>query len=68
MKLALAVSPELITRTLILITLTLSGIGFTGHWIKYGLGHGRLLGLIPLFDVNSELNVPSCYSAALLLV
>jgi len=68
MKLAIAVSPERITRILILITLILSGISLIGQCIRYGLGYGGLLGLIPLFYVNSELNIPSCYSAVLLLV
>lgn len=67
MKLGIAVSPEQVARTLILITLALSAVSLVSQWIKYGLGYGRLLGLIPLFDINSELNIPSSYSAALLL-
>lgn len=68
MKLAIALSPERITRTLILITLILSAASLISQWVKYGLGYGRLLGLVPLFDVNSELNLPAFYSAVLLLV
>lgn len=67
MKLAIAVSPERITKTLIQITLVLSGLSLVGQWIKYHLGYGRLLGLVPLFDVNGELNLPAFYSAVLLL-
>jgi hypothetical protein len=64
MKLAIAVSPERITRSLILITLILSGLSLLSQWVKYGLGYGRLVGM---FDVNGERNLPASYSAALLL-
>lgn len=33
---------------------------------RVGFGHGRLLGLVPLFDLDGEANLPASYSAGLL--
>jgi hypothetical protein len=34
-----------------------------GIFIRYSLGHGRMLGFIPTFDFDGEKNVPALYSA-----
>lgn len=35
--------------------------------IRLGTGHGNLMGLIPMFDFNRELNIPTLYSSFALL-
>lgn len=45
--------------------LVLASIG--GQFSKFVLGHGRLLGLVSLFYIDREGNIPSFFSALLLL-
>lgn len=40
--------------------------GVLAEVARVGLGHGRLHGLVPLFDLDGEANLPAAYSAALL--
>jgi hypothetical protein len=47
------------------VTLILLHIG--GMYSRYVLGHGRLLGMIDTFNVNYENNVPTFFSALLLV-
>jgi hypothetical protein len=64
----LTISVERVTRwlTLAVAAVVLAGIG--GYISKHGFGHDRLLGLVRLFDLNGEGNVPAWFSSALLLV
>jgi hypothetical protein len=39
-----------------------------GQFSRHVLGHGRLLGFVPLFDLNGESNVPAWYSSSTLLL
>lgn len=43
------------------------GTYLAGLVLVFGLGHDRLLGLIPLFNLDGQGNVPAVYSALLLL-
>ncbi len=47
------------------VTLILLHVG--GMYSRYVLGHGRLLGIIDTFNVNYENNVPTFFSALLLM-
>jgi hypothetical protein len=47
------------------VTLVLLHVG--GMYSRYVLGHGRLLGMIDTFNVNYENNVPTFFSALLLM-
>jgi hypothetical protein len=57
-----AVFQSLIGATLVLLALGLLGVGST-----YLLGHGRLLGLVPLVSMHREDSLPGLYSTMLAL-
>lgn len=40
--------------------------GLLAEVARVGFGHGRLHGLVPLFDLDGEANLPAAYGAALL--
>lgn len=61
------VTPVCITRWLAGITTGLLLASLIGQSIKHLTGHDRVYGLITLFDVNVEANVPTYFSAAILL-
>lgn len=46
--------------------LTLASL--TGQWARFVLGHDRVFGLVRLFDVGREGNVPTWFASTLLLV
>jgi len=62
------ISPKRIAQFLTLFALLLSTISFAGQFAKQVLGYDSLFGLIGLFNVESEGNVPTWFSAALLLI
>jgi hypothetical protein len=37
-------------------------------WLKFGLGHDFVFGIVPLFDFNEEMNVPTFYSSIVMVV
>ncbi len=39
-----------------------------GLFSKYALGHGHVFGLVPMFDLDEEGNIPTLYSSTLLLL
>jgi hypothetical protein len=47
------------------VVLVLASIG--GQFAKYILGHGYIKGLVPLFYVDTEMNIPTFFSVLLLL-
>lgn len=47
------------------VLLILASVG--GQFSKYVIGHGSLKGLVPLFYVNEERNIPTYFSVLLLL-
>lgn len=53
--------------TLLMIAIALICLHVGGMFSRYVLGHGRLLGVIDTFNVNFENNVPTFFSAFLLL-
>ena len=57
-----------ITRALALVVLGLTICSVTVQVLKYGLGHDQLKGMARLFDANEELNIPTWYSVAALLL
>jgi len=65
---ALIISPKQIAQFLTLVALLLGAISFAGQFAKHVLGYDSLLGLISLFNVESEGNLPTWFSAALLLI
>lgn len=63
----IGLSPSATSRALSIaaVLLVLASIG--GQVAKYFLGHGQLLGLVPLFYVDEEKNLPALFSTLLLL-
>ncbi|MEW5766923.1 MAG: hypothetical protein AB1797_04760 [bacterium] len=68
MKHTFTLSPGKITQVLIFVAVCLFLASLTGNFCTYYLGHDRLKGLIPLFDVDEENNIPTWYSAFILLL
>lgn len=61
------ISRRTIIRVLAATTIFLICASMGGQVIKYGTGHQKLYGLIPLFYVDWEGNIPTFFSALLLL-
>lgn len=64
----ITVQPGRVTRILLGVLGLLVAASIGTHVAKYGFGHGGLMGLVPLFDVVEEANVPTWFSSALLLL
>ena len=63
----LTLSTRIVVRVLLGAALLL-GLGHAAvKFAEFGLGHGRLLGLNPLLDINGEGNLPAWFSSMLLL-
>jgi hypothetical protein len=65
---AVRMSPSMVGAILAtaMALLVLTDIG--GLIAKYSFGHPGVLGLVDLFDLDSEENIPSWYSASVLLI
>ncbi|MGH8064840.1 MAG: hypothetical protein ACRERE_06275 [Candidatus Entotheonellia bacterium] len=61
-------SPKSIVQVLGLVICGLTIASVAGQFAKYVLGYTTLGGLIPLFDLNLEQNIPTWYSSAQLLL
>lgn len=61
-------SPRSITVILSLVAAGLVSLSTIGQFIAYFTGHNNLYGLIPLFFVDAELNIPTFFSSLLLLI
>ena len=59
--------PQKITGVLAKIVGFLMAAHIFGMILKYGFGHGHFHGLVPLFDLDVEYNIPSAFSAILFL-
>jgi hypothetical protein len=59
--------PYQIFRKVMYLLLLLLGANLLGIFSTLYLGHDQLYGLIPLFDFNTEKNIPTLYSAIALL-
>ena len=55
------------TRILIIIILFLTFASLAGQYSKHVLGHDYLRGFVPLFNVNTEGNIPSWYTSFAIL-
>ncbi|MDI9638096.1 hypothetical protein QQ054_01410 [Oscillatoria amoena NRMC-F 0135] len=60
-------SPERIVRFLGWVVVGLAAAHFLGQFSKHVLGYGSLKGMIPLFDLDLEFNIPSLYSGLSLI-
>lgn len=59
--------PYVVARTLTIVTLILVLAHLGGQYSKLELGHGGLMGLVPLFNLSAEHNVPAYFSMLLML-
>lgn len=64
----ITLSPVKITQALGVVALILVLAHITGQVTKYGWEHDTAYGLIRLFNVDNENNIPSYFSASLLLL
>ncbi|NUM55985.1 MAG: hypothetical protein HUU46_20280 [Candidatus Hydrogenedentes bacterium] len=61
------ISPNRTFAFLIGVSLGLAGIHILGQVSRLVFGHGRLYGLVPLFNMEEETNIPSLWSTCLWL-
>jgi hypothetical protein len=64
--LRLRVSPSRVVAVLGAGALLLVAVGVMAEVARIGLGHGRLHGLVPLFALDGEANLPATYAGAIL--
>lgn len=63
---SIKLSPSSVAKILAIIAFTIILASIVGQLITYLLGYGRLYGLIPLFNVDLEKNLPTFFSVFLL--
>lgn len=63
----ISVGPLAVARVFAIVVSFLVIAHLAGQFSKLELGHGRLYGLVPLFDMDQELNVPTYFSVLLML-
>lgn len=63
----LMLDPAAVARILAVAAFLLVLASIGGQFSKYVVGHGSLKGLVPLFYVNEERNIPTYFSVLLLL-
>ena len=63
----LVLSIKSIFNTLLIIACTLVAASVAGQVMKYIFGHPTIYGLIPLFNVSQEQNIPTLFSVLLLM-
>jgi hypothetical protein len=61
-------TPAKVAVSLGLITVSLVAANLFGLFMKYFLNHDYVYGLIPLFDLDREQNIPTLFSTSLLLI
>ncbi len=64
---SLTLSPKRVALALTLVVLCLTLASLAGQFSKYVLGHDKLLGIVRLFDLDDEGNIPTWYASASLL-
>lgn len=64
----ISISPKKFTKGLAFVVLFLTLASIAGQFSKYYLGHDYLLGIVPLFDLSMESNIPSWYASSTLLL
>ncbi len=60
------ITPRKSALVLFYILIVLIIAHLTGQTFKYIFGHGSLFGLVPMFDFNTEQNIPTFFSVLLL--
>ena len=63
----LTIDPTRVLRVLLGTIAVLLVLSLIGQYARFGLGHGRLLGFVPEFDVDGENNIPTYVATVLLL-
>jgi hypothetical protein len=64
----LSLNYNFMARILRLIVVLLAMVSFSGQLIIYWTGHKRIYGLIQLFDLDFEHNIPTFFSTTLILI
>lgn len=64
----ITLSPRRAFTVLLVATLVLTVLSAAVHYVQYGLGHDHAGGLVPLFSVQQEANLPTWFSSACLLL
>lgn len=62
-----SLNPSAVARTLGAGALLLVVASLAGQFSRFELGHDRLMGMVPLFFVDAEQNVPTYFSVLLML-
>lgn len=65
---AIPITPVRALHVMIFITLALIAASAAGTLVKFFTGHDHLLGLIPLFNLDTEQNLPTLFSSTLLMI
>lgn len=60
------ISPKWVSRFLLIVVAILAITSMTGQYLKYYTEYDSAFGLIPLFNMDKELSVPSIFSVLLL--
>jgi len=63
----LTISPKRVTQVLTFVVLCLALASVAGQYSKHVLGHDKLFGLVRLFDLDDEGNIPTWFASASLL-
>lgn len=61
-------APKRVATLLLVVVLCLALASFAGQISKYFLGHDTVLGLVWVFNMESEYNIPTWFSSSMLLV
>ena len=61
-------APKRVATLLLVVVLCLALASFAGQISKYFLGHDSVLGLVHVFDLESEHNIPAWFSSSMLFV
>lgn len=64
----ITIRPKRLAAILTIIILGLAIADVAAMYIRYGLGYDTLMGIVPLFDVADEANVPTWFSSFNLLL
>jgi len=68
LTLRLPIAPRTLTRLLALTVAALAAAGVALQYLKHIRGHDHVFGLVRLFDLDRESNVPTWYASAALLL
>ena len=62
------VDPRRVARFMAVVVLSIASLSLAGQFCRHVLGYDRLMGFVPLFDLNGERNVPAWFSSSILLL